>query len=327
MTIGTQTPAPAAALPSQLMLEVVAKEAVADGVVALTLADPSGKRLPDWTPGSHIDLILPTGHTRQYSLCGDRWDPSTYRVGILNERDGRGGSAFVHREITPGSLVAVGGPRNHFRLVPAREYVFIAGGIGITAIIPMIRSAARLGADWQLLYLGRSRRTMAFLDELEQYGDSVTLLPKDEHGRADLPALIGGPRPDAKVYVCGPERMLEAIEAHCSDWPEGSLRTEHFAAKDQGEPSRKEAFEVRLARTGTAVTVQPGVSILDAIQGAGASLLSSCRTGTCGTCEVTVLEGVPDHRDSILTPAERATGTSMFPCVSRSCTDRLVLDL
>jgi ferredoxin len=194
-------------------------------------------------------------------------------------------------------------------------------------MLPMIRSAARLGVDWRLLYLGRSRSTMAFLDELGQYGDAVTVLPKDEYGSADLPALIGQARPDTKVYVCGPERMLGAVEAHCADWPEGSLRTEHFAAKEQGEPARKEAFEVKLARSGMTLTVQPEDSVLDAIHDAGVSVLSSCRTGTCGTCEITVLDGTPDHRDSILSQTERAQGNCMFPCVSRSCSDRLVLDL
>lgn len=316
-----------AAAPSQLTLKIVARQAAADGVVSLTLADPSGKRLPDWTPGSHIDLVLPTGGTRQYSLCGDRWDPHTYRVGVLHEPKGRGGSAFVHRELAVDSMVAVGGPRNNFRLLPAQRYTFLAGGIGITAMLPMLRNAVMLGAEAQLIYLGRSRTTMAFLDELTEFGDRVVVLPKDEHGMANLPSLIGQPLPGTKVYACGPQRMLDAIEEHCRDWPVGSLRTEHFTAKEQGEPARKDAFEVELASSGLTVTVEPGTSVLDAIQSLGANVLSSCRTGTCGTCEVTILEGKPDHRDSILNETERATGTCMFPCVSRSCSDRLVLDL
>ena len=320
--------APSPAIPSsQLTLAVVARESVADEVVALTLADPGGKRLPDWTPGAHIDLVLPEGGTRQYSLCGDRWNPYTYRVGVLRERDGRGGSDFVHRQLSEGTPIGVGGPRNNFRLVPAQRYVFVAGGIGITPMLPMLKSAALLGAEAELLYLGRSRKTMPFLGELASYGDNVKVLPKDEHGPVDLPSLLGDYLPGTKVYVCGPKRMLDTITKHCAEWPEGSLRTEHFAAKQQGAPVRKEAFELELCRSGKTLVVEPGISVLDAIQSVGVNVLSSCRTGTCGTCEATVIAGTPDHRDSILTEAEQAAGDCMFPCVSRSCTDPLVLDL
>ena len=319
-------PSPAAT-PSQLTLTVAERESVAEGVVALTLADPAGKRLPDWTPGAHIDLVLPEGGTRQYSLCGDRWDAYTYRVGVLHERNGRGGSDFVHRQLSEGTHVGVGGPRNNFRLAPAQRYVFVAGGIGITPMLPMLQSAALMGAEAELLYLGRSRKTMPFLGELASYGDNVKVLPKDECGPVDLPSLLGDYLPGTKVYVCGPQRMLDSITEHCAGWPEGSLRTEHFAAKQQGAPARREAFEVELSRSGKTLVVEPGISVLDAIQSVGVNVLSSCRTGTCGTCEATVIAGIPDHRDSILTEAEQTAGDCMFPCVSRSCTDRLVLDL
>lgn len=323
----TQTKIVATANSSQLTLEVLAKQHVANDVVSLTLASPSGGRLPDWTPGSHVDLVLPTGETRQYSLCGDRWDPYTYHVAILKEHSGRGGSAYLHQELSVGSSLAVGGPRNNFRLFPASSYIFVAGGIGITAIMPMIRNASRQGVPWRLLYLGRSRATMAFLDELKEHGEAVRVVAKDEHGPVDLSTEIGPAQSGMKIYACGPERMLQGLEDHCADWPEGSLRTEHFNAKTQGAPARKEAFDVVLARSGKSITVEPNVSVLDALQEAGTSPLSSCLTGTCGTCEVTVLEGIPDHRDSILTPGERKTSSCMFPCVSRSCDDRLVLDL
>lgn len=327
LTLETLPPVDAFVAPSQLTLQIIARRDVADGVISLTLADPRGKRLPDWTPGAHIDLVLPTGDTRQYSLCGDRWDPHTYRVSILHEHNGRGGSEFVHRELTTDSMVAIGGPRNNFRLLPAQRYIFVAGGIGITAMLPMLRSAVMLGAEARLIYIGRRRSTMAFLDELEEYGDRVMVLPKDECGPVNLSSLIGETQADTKVYACGPQRMLDALESHCKDWPTGALRLEHFTAKEHGEPARQDAFEVELASSGVTVTVQPGVSVLDAIQSVGVNLLSSCRTGTCGTCEVTILDGKPDHRDSILNQTERATGTCMFPCVSRSCSDRLVLDL
>src|SRR5215211_8643441 len=182
-------------------LRVTAKEIQADGVVTLELPAPSGGRLRDWTPGSHIDLTLPNGLTRQYSLCGDRWDPTTYRVGVLREPEGRGGSAFVHDALAVGDLVGVGGPRNNFPLVPSEQYLFVAGGIGITPLLPMVRQADLLGADWRLLYGGRRRASMAFLDELAGYGDRVQVVPQDEFGLLDLPGFLGAPRQGVKIYA------------------------------------------------------------------------------------------------------------------------------
>jgi ferredoxin-NADP reductase len=308
-------------------LRVVGKTRVAEDVVTLTLARPDGRRLPDWTPGSHIDLMLPNGLTRQYSLCGDRWDPHRYRVGVLREPDGRGGSAYVHRELAPGNSVGVGGPRNNFPLVPADEYLFVAGGIGITPLLPMVHTAELLGARWRLLYGGRRRASMAFRDELAGYGSRVLLRPQDEYGLLDLPGFLGAPRPGVRIYCCGPAPLLAAIESACADWPPYTLRTERFVAEEQTAPARTAPFHVELARTGRTVTVRPEVSVLDAVRSVGVEVLSSCRQGICGTCETTVLSGEPDHRDSILPDAERATGDCMFICVSRSLGDRLVLDL
>ncbi|GGV39124.1 ferredoxin [Actinomadura cremea] len=310
-------------------LRVVAKTAAADGVVALTLARADGRRLPDWTPGAHIDLVLPNGATRQYSLCGDRWDAHAYRVAVLREPDGRGGSAFVHDALAVGDRVAIGGPRNNFRLVPAGRYLFVAGGIGITPLLPMVRTAELLGIEWRLLYGGRTRASMAFVDELAPFADRVEVVPQDERGPLDLDAWLGGRRDGAKVYCCGPAPLLAAVEERWSG-PKGTLRTERFAARDGG-PVRDEPFEVRLERSGVTLTVPPGRSVLDAVGGAvggaGAGVLSSCRQGLCGTCETTVLDGEPDHRDSILDDDEREAGDRMFVCVSRSRTARLVLDL
>jgi ferredoxin-NADP reductase len=312
---------------STVELVVTAKTPVADGVVTLTLADPRRRRLPDWTPGAHVDLMLPGGFTRQYSLCGDRWDPHSYRVGVLRERDGRGGSAYVHDELTEGTPVAIGGPRNNFPLAPSPRYLFIAGGIGITPLLPMVYQAELLGADWHLLYGGRTRSSMAFTGELGRYGAKVTLVPQDEFGLLDLPEWLPEALPDTKVYCCGPAPLLEAVEARCASWPDGLLRTERFVPKVQGPPARTESFDVELARSGRSVTVEPSQSVLEAVGDAGVNVLSSCRQGICGTCETAVLTGEPDHRDSILDDSERAAGDSMFICVSRSCTDRLVLDL
>jgi len=308
-------------------VQVVQKSPVADGVVTLTLAAPDGGRLPDWSPGAHVDLTLDNGLTRQYSLCGDRWDPHAYRVGVLLEPTSRGGSRYVHEQLSPGHVVGLGGPRNNFPLVPAESYLFVAGGIGITPLLAMIAQAELLGADWQLLYGGRQRSSMAFLDELSVHGDRVLVRPQEEFGLLDLPGFLGAPRSGTPVYGCGPAPLLAALERACQDWPARALHTERFAAAERGDPVRTTPFEVELRRSARTVTVAPGVSVLEAIGEAGVELLSSCRQGTCGTCETTVLAGQPDHRDSLLDDEERAAGDCMYPCVSRSCSDRLVLDL
>jgi ferredoxin-NADP reductase len=309
------------------VVRVAEKTPVADGVVVLTLVAPDGGRLPDWTPGAHVDLTLDNGLTRQYSLCGDRWDAHSYQVGVLLEPTSRGGSSYVHEQLRPGHLVGLGGPRNNFPLVPAESYLFVAGGIGITPILPMIEQAELLGADWRLLYGGRQRGSMAFLDRLAGYGDRVLVRPQDEFGLLDLPGFLGEPRPGAPVYSCGPAPLLAALELACTGWPAHALHTERFVAAERGAPVRTTAFDVELHRSRRTVTVTPDVSVLEALAGAGVEVLSSCRQGTCGTCETTVLAGRPDHRDSLLDDDEQAAGDCMYPCVSRSLSDRLVLDL
>jgi ferredoxin-NADP reductase len=309
-------------------LTVARKEPVAQDVVSLALTHPDGARLPDWTPGSHIDLVLPDGTTRQYSLCGDRWDAHTYRIAVLREPAGRGGSAYVHDRLSPGDRVGVGGPRNHFPLVPSQKYLFVAGGIGITPLLPMVHQAELLGVDWQLLYGGRTRPSMAFREELSAtYGERVHVVPQDEFGLLDLAAWLGTPSPATKVYCCGPAPLIAAVEAACADWPPYALRVERFTAEAQSAPVRSAPFEVELRRTGRTVTVTPDLSVLEAVRRAGADVLSSCEQGTCGTCLTPVLAGRPDHRDAVLADHERAANDCMFLCVSRSRGDRLVLDL
>jgi ferredoxin-NADP reductase len=324
-------PAAPAPVPAAATVLVAAKRVEAAGVVSLELVAPDGARLPDWTPGAHVDLVLPDGTTRQYSLCGDRWDAHRYRIGVLREPAGRGGSAYVHDHLAVGDAVGLGGPRNNFALVPADRYRFVAGGIGITPLLPMIRQAALLGADWELLYGGRTRASMAFVDELAGIdgglGGRVRIAPQDEHGLLDLAGFLGEPDPGTRVYACGPAPMLAALADATAAWPAHTVRTERFVARELGAPARDTSFEVELARTGRTVTVPPGRSVLAAIADAGVEVLSSCRQGTCGTCETGLLAGEPDHRDSILDDDERATGDCLFPCVSRARSDRLVLDL
>jgi ferredoxin-NADP reductase len=323
---------PVPAVGTAATVRVAAKRMEADGVVSLELVAPGGGRLPDWAPGAHVDLVLPNGTTRQYSLCGDRWDAHRYRIGVLREPAGRGGSAYVHDHLAVGDVVGLGGPRNNFPLVPAGRYRFVAGGIGITPLLPMIRQAALLGADWELLYGGRTRASMAFVDELAGIdggtdGGRVRIVPQDEHGLLDLAGFLGAPDPGTRVYACGPAPMLAALAGATAEWPRHAVRTERFVARELGAPARDTPFEVELARTGRTVTVPPDRSLLAAIAEAGVEVLSSCRRGTCGTCETGVLAGEPDHRDSILDDDERAGGDCLFPCVSRSLGDRLVLDL
>jgi ferredoxin-NADP reductase len=320
-------------------LVVARKVSAADGVTTLDLRDPSAALLPGWQPGAHIDLVLRPGLVRQYSLCGDPAEATTWRIAVLRDEAGRGGSQYVHDSLAEGSCVRARGPRNHFALEPAGRYLFIAGGIGVTPILPMIAAAEAAGTPWTLTYGGRTRGSMAFRDELRsRYGDQVCLQPQDETGLLDLGALLGEPSAGTLVYCCGPEPLLAAVESRCAAWPGGTLHVERFApraAPEQASPVPGESagpatagtFEVELAQSGMQVTVSAGTSILRAVETAGIQVLSSCTEGICGTCETAVLDGVPDHRDSLLTPAERAAGDTMMICVSRSVTPRLVLDL
>ena len=309
-------------------LVITAREVRAEGVISLTLADPDGAELPPWAPGAHIDLLLGS-IVRQYSLCGSPDDRRTWRIAILLEPDGRGGSASVHRMLSAGSRVAVRGPRNHFQLHAAPRYVFIAGGIGITPILPMIAAAASSCADWHLYYGGRRRASMAFLDELERYGSRLTVWPEDERGLLPLAEILGETVGGVLVYCCGPEGLLAAAEQCCAAWPAGALHVERFAPKPQPTPGGTEeaSFEVVCQRSGLTVTVPPDKSILETLDEHGLTVVSSCQEGVCGTCETRVLSGVPDHRDSLLTEEEREANDYMMICVGRSKSPRLVLDL
>ncbi|MBE8474674.1 PDR/VanB family oxidoreductase [Streptomyces justiciae] len=304
-------------------LVVDRREFAADGVLALTLRHPLGEPLPAWEPGAHVDVVLGPGLERQYSLCGDPSDRSGWRIAVLREPDGRGGSAHVHEQLGQGDKVRVRGPRNHFALKPAPRYRFIAGGIGITPILPMLAAAEASGAEWSLLYGGRTRQSMAFTEELSRYGDRVTVAPQDETGLLDLASVLDGVPEGTLVYCCGPGPLLDAVQARC---PSGLLHLERFTPKEQ-ETGENTEFEVELARSGGTVTVPADVSVLDAVRAAGVEVLYSCTEGTCGTCETDVLDGTPDHRDSVLTDEEQEAGETMMICVSRCRGRRLVLDL
>jgi ferredoxin-NADP reductase len=308
-------------------LTIVAADEVATDVLALTLAAADGSALPPWTPGAHIDLVLGDDLIRQYSLCGSPSDSTQWRVGVLRAPDSRGGSKAVHAELREGGTARVRGPRNHFPMVSSPRYLFVAGGIGITPMLPMIAAAEAAGAEWRLVYGGRSRASMAFLDELAVYGDKVTVLPQDEAGIPDLDALLGSPEPGTLVYACGPTGLLDAVEERCAaSWPTGALHLERFSAKTS-ETSGNTAFELVLQRSGLTLEVPADASVYEVCKAAGVSVVGSCLEGVCGTCETEVVDGDVDHRDSILNEAERASNEFMMICVSRCRSGRLTLDL
>ncbi|MFB7592699.1 PDR/VanB family oxidoreductase [Streptomyces sp. NPDC056169] len=296
---------------------VTGRATPADGVVELRL---EGSGLPAWQPGAHVDLVLPSGLVRQYSLCGDPADTGSYTVATRLIEDGQGGSREVHEQLHEGTEVEIRGPRNRFPLVDAPAYVFLAGGIGITPVLPMVRAAEAAGADWRLVYCGRSRATMPYAEEIERLGgDRVTVVAEDESGFPELDFLAHVPV-ETLVYCCGPDGLMDAVGAAM---PEGRVpRLERFSA---AAPAGGTAFEVELRRSGRTVTVAADQSVLAAVREEVPGLMYSCRQGFCGTCQQRVLEGEIDHRDELLTDAER--DDSMLICVSRCAGKRLVLDL
>lgn len=307
-------------------LRVLTRTPAADGVVLLELGTVDGTPLPSWLPGSHVDVILPSGDARQYSLCGEP-GAATWRIGVLREADGRGGSLWLSDTVIAGDIVRVAGPRNHFEFVPERgtRYVFIAGGIGITPLRRMLDAAAAGGVDYELHYAGRSRATMALLDEvLDAHPGRVTVYAADEGARLDLAALYGDMAPFTTTYCCGPARLIEAVEAAAVG---RQVKVERFEPIQFGEPVWAEPFEIELAFSGETLVVPPERSVLDVLEENGTLVLSSCREGTCGTCETRVMEGEIEHRDSILSPDQQAANDVFYPCVSRASCPRLVLEL
>ena len=302
-------------------MKIASRRVESDGVISLTLVHPDGGELPRWKPGAHIDLHLTVDGeevVRQYSLSGDPADRTYYRVGVLREADGRGGSIAAHDTLKQGDTVTISWPRNNFRFAAAKQYVFIAGGIGITPILPMVREAEAQGLDWKLVYGGRSLTSMAFLNELENFGDRVELVPTDQMGHIDVGTLLADAPENTLIYCCGPEPLLRAVEDGSAHWAKNSLRLERFVPKVIERDYDDTPFEVEFAEEGKTVTVGAEESILDAAAREGLPVISSCKEGTCGTCETPVLSGDIDHRDSILTKDEQDSNETMMICVSRA---------
>ena len=326
--VGGSMPPTRAALEVELELMVARCTQATEDVAVLELQRPDEGELPAWSPGAHVELMLDEGLVRQYSLCGDHTDRSSWRLGVLLDPHSRGGSAFVHASLrVPGRRVRVRGPRNHFELVAAPRYLFVAGGIGITPLLPMIRAATARGAAWELHYGGRRRGSMAFLDDVAALaGGTAHLHPQDEVGPIDLRRILGPARTDMLIYACGPESLLNAVEAESATWPPTSLHVERFRPREvEGADDRQ--FEVELRSSGLTLTVAPDRTLLSVLEEAGVPVMASCEEGTCGTCETRVLAGRVDHRDSLLSPTEQDAHDVMFVCVSRAEGGRLVLDL
>lgn len=310
-----------------LLVREVRREA--DRVASFTLVPPDGRPLPPWEPGAHVDVLVGDGLVRQYSLCSTPGDPG-WRIAVLHEESGRGGSAWLHERIRVGDTLLVGVPRNNFALDPAGvRLVFVAGGIGITPLLPMVAAAEAAGRDWTLLYLGTSADRMAFTDDLQDYGPKVVLHRDADAGVIDLDAALNRlGAADADVYACGPAGLLGALEAYAARYATCRLVLERFTSSaDDGAARPGDSAFVVETSDGTEIEVGAGESILDALHRAGIPALSSCQEGICGTCETTVLDGVPDHRDQLLSDEERDSGSTMMICVSRCQGDRLVLDL
>ncbi|ARP94177.1 cytochrome P450/oxidoreductase [Bordetella genomosp. 13] len=306
-------------------------DAEAHGIVVLTLASHDGKALPRWAPGAHIDVECgDTGMSRQYSLCGDPLDSSRLRIAVLKEADGRGGSAWVHEHARPGMRLRIRGPRNHFRLDESTgRAIFVAGGIGITPVSAMARRARELGIDYELHYSGRSRAAMALLPELAAlHGDRLRVYASDEGRRNDFAALLRQPDARTHIYACGPERMLQALKQATAHWPDDALRVEHFhSTLGTLDPAREHAFEAELKDSGLVVNVRADQTLLAALRAANIDVQSDCEEGLCGSCEVRVLAGEVDHRDVVLTRAEREANGKMMSCCSRAAGKRIVLEL
>ncbi len=297
-------------------------------MVSLELRTEDGTPLPGWTPGAHIEIELADKMVRHYSLCGTPGDTRRWRIAVLRENNSRGGSELIHDGFRPGRPVSASWPRNNFALVESDRYLFVAGGIGITPILPMIHDVARRGKPWTLVYGGRTRGSMAFVDELGTVpGGDLYVLPHDEHGLLDLDRFLGSPEPRTAIYCCGPGPLLDAVERRCATWPPGALHLERFAPREFAALGPDGQFEVQLARTGTTLRVPADRSLLDVLEDAGIEIDNSCRAGICGTCELRVLGGVPDHRDDVLSDSERESHEIILPCVSRSRSQVLVVDL
>ena len=317
---------------TELTLRVTRVEAEARDVLRLELADPAGQELPPFEPGAHLAVHLPGGLVRHYSLAGDWRERHRYVLGVGRATGGRGGSDYVHGLLRQGMELRCSAPVNNFKLVrEATDYLFIAGGIGITPILAMVRWCQAQGKSWQLVYAARSRQRLAFYEELREHGQRVRFHCDDEtDGPLAVAPLLAGLEPGTEVYCCGPAPLMTAVQNAGAHLPSDALHFEWFsapAANAATPESAADGFWVDLKRSGQSHFVPPGQSILEVLEQNGHELPFSCREGLCGTCETAVCAGEPDHLDYVYPPSQRDSLRSMLICVSRAKTPRLVLDL
>ena len=303
--------------------------AEADGIVRLTVEDPQGRDLPRWTPGAHLEVVV-GDFTRKYSLCGMQEDQRRLQFAVLHDPHGRGGSSYIHAHVRPGTLIDIRGPKNHFRLdESALSYLLIAGGIGITPIVAMADRLKRSGRNYEIHYAGRSLERMAFLARLQRdHGNQLHLYPSQDGQRLDLRTCLNRVGPAGQVYACGPERLLNNLLDLTRDWPSNLLHIERFSASGtQLDPSHEIGFDVELQDSGLTVHVPPEKTTLQALREAGVDVQSDCEEGLCGTCEVRLVEGEIDHRDTVLTQSERQETRRVMVCCSRARSGKIVLAL
>lgn len=296
-------------------------------VMLFGLEPVDGRALDPFASGAHIDVQIPGGPVRQYSLCGRVVSAAPYAIAVKKEPDSRGGSSGMHERIEAGAVLSIGAPRNLFPLAPGQHpHLFIAGGIGITPITAMISALHDEGQDWTLHYCARSEKHAAF------YADLAKLAPNRVHGHfsekpiLDIAAVVGEQKADAHIYCCGPEGLMNAVAQATNSWPKDQVHFEWFAAPEV-DTGPNTAFEVELVRSGVVLKVSPDQTILQVLRDNGIPVQSVCEEGVCGTCETVVLAGEPEHRDALLSPEERAANKTMMICVSRAKGERLVLDL
>ena len=311
-----------------MALRVARAESAAEGIHLFELRHPAGEELPPFTPGAHLSVRVPGGAMRNYSLCNDPHEQDRYVIAVKRDEGGRGGSVALVDGVAVGDALEVSAPRNLFELDPrAPEYIFVAGGIGITPILAMIRYLkATGGKPYRLFYLTRHAAGTAFLADPDLGGEAVVIHHDegDPEQAYDLWPVFEEPT-KAHIYCCGPRPLMDAVRDMTGHWPENSVHFEDFGSDLVRPREDDKPFLVRLGREGDALEVPVGATILEVLRLHGRKLPSSCESGTCGTCRTRYVEGEVDHRDMVLTPAERAG--SLMICVSRAKSDALVLEL
>ncbi len=315
--------------PTPLSLRVHRLERAGEGVLSVELRAPDGGALPGFTAGAHVDISLPNGLTRSYSLANDPAETHRYVLGIGLDPASKGGSRYVHKNLHVGDLLPVAPPRNHFGLhEEAPHSVLIAGGIGVTPILAMAHRLHALKASFSVVYAVREQDRAAYAEDLARLAPAFTLHCDDKAGGPlDITAVVKAAPAGSHFYCCGPVPMLAAYEAACAGLPPEQVHLEYFKAPVVENAGASSSFEVEVKSRGTVFTIPPDKSILDVLTEAGIAASSACHEGICGSCEVKMLDGEADHRDAVLTAAEKAANKSLMICVSRAKSPRLVLDL